>query len=72
MCKFGSITGHLIRVKDLRQLFLLFIRHLSPDIVSVQHLADVACTNHQFLIVAESVLSWENSPPFNMLSHVKR
>ena len=71
--KVRFLLGHLMCLKDFRQLFLLFIRHFSPEIVSIQHLADVACTNHQFLIMAENFLSWEGSPPaFNMLDHVKR
>ena len=63
---------HLLQLKDLRQMFLLLIRHLKPEITCIQHLGEVICTNHEFLAMAEKFCSLKTPGTFDMLQHMNR
>ena len=41
-------------MRDLRQLFLLLIRHYNPSIQTRQYLNDVICANHIMLVLIEN------------------
>ena len=41
-------------MRDLRQLFLLLIRHYNPAIQTRQYLNDVICANHVLLVLIEN------------------
>ena len=41
-------------MRDLRQLFLLLIRHYNPVIQTRQYLNDVICANHVLLVLIEN------------------
>ena len=41
-------------MRDLRQLFLLLIRHYNPSIQTRQYLNDLICANHVLLVLIEN------------------
>ncbi|KAL3847895.1 hypothetical protein ACJMK2_018786 [Sinanodonta woodiana] len=63
----------LAQMTDLRQCFLLLIRHYDPNVHSLMLLTDIIVTNHMCLLLWEE---WINkrfcSDKFSMLDHVKQ
>jgi len=55
-------------MRDLRQLFLLLIRHYNPSIQTRQYLNDVICANHVLLVLIENTDIGTNI----MMSHLSQ
>ncbi len=68
-----DVAGHMLHMKDLRQSFLLYLRQLPVGVVPVEHVGEIVCANHQFLVVVEEVMT-ESAPDqgFDMIEHVKK
>ncbi|XP_022248299.1 protein timeless-like [Limulus polyphemus] len=68
---FQNLRGKLVRMKDLRQLFLLLIRNYSHDVHTKQYLADVITTNHSlFLLLDRAVNDEDIHEKFDLLDHL--
>lgn len=48
-----DLRSYLPAIRDLRQLFLLRLRHFDPTIQNRQYLCDVITTNHVLLLELE-------------------
>lgn len=69
--KISTIRGCLPAIKDLRQLFLLQLRHFNPVIQSRRYLRDVITANHVLLLTLERAV--QHSPytsSFDLRQHL--
>ena len=66
-------VGDLVNMCDLRQFFLLLIRHFQLHIHSMKFLCDIVVTNHMFLLFMEAWINFGlGKKNFNMLDHIKQ
>lgn len=62
----------MLRVDELRYLFLLLIRHFKPGVQSKQYLQDLVTTNHLFLLLLERISTYpEHTGKFKMNEFIK-
>ncbi|XP_076312496.1 protein timeless-like [Tachypleus tridentatus] len=68
---YENLRGKLVRMKDLRQLFLLLIRNYTHDVHTKQYLVDVITTNHSlFLLLEQAVNDEDIYEKFDLLDHL--
>lgn len=67
-----AIPDCMIRVEELRYLFLLLTRHFKPGVQSKQYLQDLITTNHVFLLLLEKISAHpEHERQFKMYDFIK-
>jgi len=66
-----SLQNSVVQLSDLRYLFVLLMRQYKPELHTKQYLSDVIVGNHEFLLAADSVMSWGSSYNyFEMHEHI--
>ena len=67
----SSLQNSVVMLPDLRFLFILLIRHWQPELHGKEYLADIVVANHEFLLLADLVMSWGSVYSyFDMHEHV--
>lgn len=66
-----QLRGYLPAIRDLRQLFLLQLRHFNPIIQSRRYLRDVITANHVLLLTLERAAQQSTyGPSFDLRDHL--
>lgn len=58
--------------EDLKNLFLLLLRHYNPNIQSKQYLQDLILTNHNCLLFLDNVAKSKGQPTSAVMEHLKQ
>lgn len=62
----------LVRMREVKNFFVLMLRHYTPSALSLDHLRDIIITNHKFLLISERVRTcYRESSDFDMLQHIR-
>lgn len=68
-----QLRGYLPAIRDLRQLFLLQLRHFNPIIQSRRYLRDVITANHVLLLTLERAAQQSSyGPSFDLRQHLNQ